>query len=138
MWYRDMKIKFILIPVLLAVVLFAGYWFVLRPGSSAEYQAVFLSNGQVYFGNLNRKPFAYPVLTDVYYLILRRPLQQQTAEGQEQQQETNYTLVKLGKEMHGPQDKMLINPKHILFVEDLKADGKVVQAIQQYKQNPQE
>ncbi len=133
-----MNFKIILISIIVLAVLFTGYWFVLRPQQSTEYQAVFLSNGQVYFGKLNRKPFGYPELEDVYYLILRRQLQQQTAEGGQQQSEANYTLVKLGKEMHGPQDKMQINPKHILFVEDLKADGKVVQAIKQYNEQPQE
>jgi hypothetical protein len=42
------------------------------------------------------------------------------------------SLVKLGNELHGPKDEMTINKAHIIFVEDLKADGKVVTAIDKY------
>jgi hypothetical protein len=41
--------------------------------------------------------------------------------------------VKLGNEMHGPQDQMFIRNEHVLFVENLKDDSKVVQAIQQHQ-----
>jgi hypothetical protein len=89
---------------------------------SGEYQAVFLDNGQVYFGKLERTREFYS-LTDVFYL----------QSGTVVEQSTNISLTKLGSEAHGPEDGMLINPEHILFIEDLSDSSKVVQAIQQYK-----
>ena len=44
------------------------------------------------------------------------------------------SLVKLGNELHGPQDKMEINDAHIIFIESLKQDGRVVEAIARYKE----
>ena len=98
------------------------------PRFSSSYQAVFLTNGQVYFGKLYRENSSFPVLRDVYYLQVTQP-PQPLQEGQTPP--TNINLVKLGGELHGPQDEMRINKNQILFVEDLKNDSKVVTAIQQ-------
>ena len=38
-------------------------------------------------------------------------------------------LVKLGNELHGPEDAMYINRQSVLFWENLKNDGKVAKAI---------
>jgi hypothetical protein len=38
--------------------------------------------------------------------------------------------------LHGPEDEMRINRDQILFTEDIKADGRVAQAIAEYKKNP--
>lgn len=106
--------------------------------SPSGYKAVFLSNGQVYFGKLEGWPGAKPKLTDVYYLRLRTPLQQQQiAEGEEAtppaQPQRELVLIKLGSELHGPLDEININPDHILFVENLKENSKVVEAIRTYQ-----
>ena len=87
------------------------------------YQAVFLDSGQVYFGKLKEGEEFY-TLTDVFYL-------QTGAVGLDQT--SNLSLTKLGSEAHGPEDKMEINKEHILFVEDMKNESKVVKAIQDYK-----
>jgi hypothetical protein len=92
--------------------------------ASGEYQAVFLDNGQVYFGKLESGRGDFYSLTDVYYL-------QAGAAGIDQT--VSIALTKLGQEAHGPEDRMEINVSHILFIEDMKNDSKVVQAIQQYK-----
>jgi len=66
---------------------------------------------------------------------------QQTQEGQEQANpQGELSLVKLGNELHGPTDAMHINRDQILFIEDLKDDSNVFQAITNYKngQNPPE
>ena len=102
------------------------------PRFSSTFQAVFLTNGQVYFGKLYRENSSFPVLRHVYYLQVTQP-PQPLQEGQTPP--TNINLVKLGGELHGPQDEMRINKDQILFVEDLKDDSKVVTAIQQLE-NP--
>lgn len=92
--------------------------------TSGEYQAVFLDNGQVYFGKIENSDAGFYSLVDVFYL-------QTGAAGIDQA--SNLSLTKLGAEAHGPEDRMDINASHILFIEDMKSDSKVVQAIQQYK-----
>ena len=141
--------KKLILSVIFILIIGSGYWyFKIRPtGATSNYQAVFLSNGQVYFGKLRGLNSRYPVLTDVYYLVVTRPLQQAAggeaskegevvAEGEEtpESEKPQYTLIKLGGELHGPQNKMVINRRHILFVEDLKDDSKVVQKIRETKE----
>lgn len=95
------------------------------------YHAVFLSNGQVYFGKITKRNDATTLLEDIYYLQVSNPLQQVPPPGTQQQPQL--TLVKLGNELHGPKDYMKINNNQIIFAEELRNDGKVVQAILQYK-----
>ncbi len=94
------------------------------------YQAVFLTNGQVYFGHIGEQNKDFIVVRDIYYLQLNN-LQQQK-ENEESSKETELSLVKLGNELHAPEDRMEINKQQILFIEDLKGESKVVQAIQNY------
>lgn len=94
-----------------------------------SYQAVFLSNGQVYFGKLVSSRGSYK-LSDVYYLQSKQPIQ---AQGADIDQQGDMALIKLGKELHGPEDWMLINREHVVFVEQLKDDSRVVQAIKKAK-----
>lgn len=107
---------------------------------STEYQAVFLTNGQVYFGKVSSAQSEFVTLKDIYYLqVVQPPLQGQgTPEAQAQAagQQPQISLVKLGNELHGPTDEMKINRDQILFYEDLKEDSQVVKAIKDYKAAP--
>ena len=49
------------------------------------------------------------------------------------QQSPDVQLVKLGSEIHGPDDAMIINKDQLLFFENLKKDGKVTDSINKYK-----
>ena len=89
------------------------------------YQAVFLVNGQVYFGKVANQNSTWVKLTDIYYLQSRSALQNQDDLGSQQ----DVTLVKLGQELHGPTDQMQILRDHILFIENLASNSKVLQAI---------
>ncbi len=102
------------------------------PGGSS-YSAVFLTNGQVYFGHLKDKDSVYPKLTDIYYLRLNQSLHQQKEEEKTVLANSELALIKLGTELHGPIDEMLINREQILFIEILRGDSKVVKAIEEYK-----
>lgn len=100
-------------------------------------QAVFLTGGQVYFGKIRALNSSYVGMTDIYYLRVNQQVQpnQQTNNNQNQQQDIS--LVKLGCELHGPQDQMLINRDQVIFWENLKDDGQVAKAVAEYvKQNP--
>ncbi len=100
---------------------------------STEYQAVFLTNGQVYFGKISNTEENYVTLDNIYYLQVGPAQGSGTASENSSQ---NISLVKLGNELHGPVDEMHISRTQILFFEDLKNDGQVVKAIESYKANP--
>ncbi len=134
-FFRWLLVLIIVIAIILAglfVVSKVTGWDVLgiNNAKSAQWQAVFLSNGQVYFGQTKNEGSEVVFLKDIYYLQVTKSLQ--PAEGGTEQSELS--LVKLGNELHGPEDQMRINRDHILFIEDLKEDGKVVRAIQRYKE----
>lgn len=126
-----------LIWIILLLLVGLGVWglsyFDALPGNNT-YQAVFLNNGQVYFGKLSRSGGQYPVLRDIYYLQITQPIQPSEG-GSEENAPNNINLVKLGEELHGPQDEMRINRDNILFIEDLREDSRIVQAIKQLKEN---
>jgi len=125
----------LIIIVVLVILALVFYFLVYRRGfTKADYQAIFLSNGQVYFGKMTNKNASYLVLKDIYYLQLKRSLQEQKPG---EPQVPDLTLIKLGNELHGPLDRMEINKKHVLFIEELKDDSKVVTAILEYKTQQQ-
>lgn len=97
---------------------------------SEKYQAVFLDNNQVYFGKLSKENSSYPVLKNVFYLQVTRMLQPQDPSAQPI---PDINLVKLGGELHGPEDEMIINKDHIIFIEDLKSGSQVLEAIMNFK-----
>jgi hypothetical protein len=99
---------------------------------SNEFQAVFLTNNMVYFGKLSDTNGEYVKMTNIFYLQVQG---QQSAQTQAQSSTTQpqLSLTKLGGELHGPEDTMYINKKEILFWENLKSDGKVTQAINNYQ-----
>lgn len=106
----------------------------------ADWQAVFLTNGQVYFGKIESISREIVVLTNIYYLqVVNQPLQrsQESGEAEPAQPEQRLTLIKLGNEIHGPRDEIAINRDHVIIIEDLKDDSRVVQSINDYVTNQQ-
>ena len=128
------KSKLVWLVVAVLVVLALWQSGVLPMRLSGKYQAVFLSNNQVYFGKLYNANSSYPTLRDIYYLQVTQVLQPKDPKSPAQQ----INLVKLGGELHGPEDAMSINKAHILFFEDLKSDSQVVAAISDYKKSQAE
>ena len=87
---------------------------------SSGYQAVFLTNDQIYFGHLKNISSNYLILFDVYYVKIN-----ESGAGQ---------LVKLGQgEPHGPQDKMIINQDQVVYWENLKPNSPIVETIGKMK-----
>lgn len=101
-------------------------------GNSEQVQAVFLTNGQVYFGEFSQSA-GVARLKNIYYLQVDQQQQVSQNDPTAATQEPDVKLIKLGNELHGPRDEMRINPAQILFVEDLKEDGKVAEAIRRYE-----
>ena len=126
------------ILVILGVVLVAALGFFFRDRLSflganisdslptQGHQAIFLTSGQVYFGKLEKSGDWFK-LSDVYYLQVDQNLQQGSTPIS-----SNFQLVKLGSEIHGPEDIMYLEPMNVLFWENLKSDSQVLQAIERY------
>lgn len=122
--------------LLAAVSLFLGYSTNLgneaRKVNSKEYQAVFLNNGQVYFGKIKTLNSKYIDLSKIFYIE-----NNSQNNGTTSAQNTNYTLRKLGTtELHAPEDEMVINRDQVTFWENLKDSGQVVTKINEYYKNP--
>ncbi len=83
------------------------------------YEAVFLSNGNVFFGKFTP---ATGYLTSVHYI--------QTVQNGSS---TQPSLVKLGGELHQPLDEMTIEKNQILYYEELSSSSPISQAINQGK-----
>lgn len=121
-----LSITVVMVGVLLALFFFEGN----REDKyvdTSKHQAIFLNNGQVYFGNITELNQDFLTLGNIYYLRVN----QQVQPGQQASQ-NDVSLVKLGCELHGPQDSMVVNKEQITFWENLKSDGQVAEAIAQY------
>lgn len=139
MWLRVLWIFLlfsvtILIAALVALMYFGG------PNEAKlidkdKHQAVFLTNGQVYFGDLKSANKDFLDLRDIYYLNVNQQVQPNQNTGETSQ--SSISLVKLGCELHGPVDQMIVNRDQVTFWENLKDDGQVSKAIAEWvKQNP--
>ena len=100
--------------------------------AGGKLQAVFLQNGQVYFGQIKTVSQKYIDLQNIFYLN-----NSSTSGSSSSSSNNNLSLVKLGCELHGPYDEMIINADQVTFWENLRPDGQVAKAVAQYqKQNP--
>lgn len=128
------------IVALALLVALAGFYAIkqfnqIQPDDDS-YQAVFLTNGQVYFGKLDNVNQDYLQLSGIYYLQAGDALQVDSSQSKAEKpakDSDGMQLIKLGDELHGPKDMMQINDDQVLFWEDLKADGKVAEAITSYR-----
>ena len=138
--------RFVQVALLFSVtiLLVASVWFLAlgdkntaesKYVDSSKLQAVFLNGGQVYFGDINNLNGKYLSMSNIYYLRVNQqvqPNQSTTATGS-----NDVSLVKLGCELHGPTDNMVINREQVIFWENLKDDGQVAKAVKEYQtQNP--
>lgn len=132
--------RFVLVPLAIILLAGAGYgvgnYFPLTSGEysrvdTEQYQAVFLTNDQVYFGKITAITGDMIAMKDIYYL---QQGSTQEASADKQAQENPMSLAKFGSELHAPQDMMQINRDQVLYWENLRADGKVAEAIKAYKQ----
>lgn len=121
--------------VLLLTALGLGGWSLYRSSTGAQidkskYQVVVFKDGvNYYFGKLQDLNNGYFKLNNVFYI------QTQSSDKNDTQQvgtAKDLKLVKLGEELHGPEDEMIISKDQVSYFENLKPDGKVSQAITNY------
>ncbi|HRP61480.1 MAG TPA: hypothetical protein PK833_14505, partial [Vicingus sp.] len=128
-------VGFILLVTLLALIVILSMVFLKETSNESKlvennkYQAVFLNGGQVYFGKIDDLNSKRIDMSSIYYLRVN----QQVQPNQSNASNNDISLVKLGCELHGPTDKMVINREQVIFWENLKDDGQVAKAIAEYK-----
>src|SRR5581483_9600089 len=129
-WFRITVVALVACIAVLAIAI-ASSFYINGSGesqfiSSTQYQAVFLNNGQVYFGKIKNLNGRYLNLTNIFYLSSQ---QAQPASSNKATSNNKFSLVKLGCELHGPEDKMILNAGQVTFWENLRNNGQVVTAI---------
>lgn len=127
----------IMAVVVVAVISFVGLS-IYKSSTAAnieadKYQAVFLTNGQVYFGKLKTFNSDYMKLVDIFYLQTKSTDASGNPQKTADQSTPNVELIKLGSEIHGPDDEMVISKQQILFFENLKKDSQVAKTITEFK-----
>lgn len=93
---------------------------------TSEYQAVFMDNGQVFFGKISAPSSSFLTLRDVFYV--------QTLVERDKKETANI-LVKRGSEWHNP-DFMRVNLRHVVVIEPVGPDSRVAQLIKETKSPP--
>ena len=89
-------------------------------GRVEQLSAVFLLDGQAYFGHLEDVPWSDSVtLSDVYYFD----------DARKATTDLSVALVKRGSELHQPADGMSIRRNKVLAIERVSLDSPVARAI---------
>jgi len=119
---RQSRGKIFFAAIVAVLVIAIGWWFV---NGMTQWKAVFLTNNQVYFGHFLDVPFEGTIaLRNVYYLQFL-----QAGQNLNTQDQSQLKLVKLGSEIHGPTDEMVIPVSQVLFWETLRPDSVIVTTI---------
>ena len=122
---RTLNYNRVIAAVLVAVLAVGVLGYAVFGRRSNYYQAIFLTNGQVYFGKVVSRGWKTIDIRDVYYLQVKNiPTSSVSSD--------DLSLIKLGNELHGPQDGLEINWQQVLFIETLRSDSRVVGAIEKY------
>jgi len=124
------------IGAFLAIILaFLGWQFFFadnEPVVSVEpkWYMVKLSNNETYYGLIADTAADPIVIKSVYYNYDQLNPENQ---GGEPQETGNLRLVKRGKETHGPDGTLRVVRSQVMFMEPLKEDSKVLNAILEYE-----
>ncbi|KKP92181.1 MAG: hypothetical protein UR94_C0004G0042 [Parcubacteria group bacterium GW2011_GWA2_36_10] len=121
--------------ILVIIVLGAAIFFVpkLKMNKTAEYQAIFLDNQQVYFAKVVKEDAMSVYLEDVYYIQTQQQVIPATEEGAEDTVKEVPVLVKRGQELHQPSGWMQINRDKIVSIEQIGAESEILKEIEKVK-----
>lgn len=120
--------------VVVVLVVWGGYssWKSRQPDTSGPRQAIFLGDGQIYFGYASSMRNQIVTLVDVYYFLPSPSATDKTATLAAQKVD----LIKLGAggadDLVGAKDRMEINRYAIKYIEVMKDDSQVNQKISDY------
>ncbi|HVM08154.1 MAG TPA: hypothetical protein VM345_06820 [Acidimicrobiales bacterium] len=120
--------------LLIGLVLGAlGYWLAMSISSedpfagridANRYQAVILSNDKVYFGRITDVSDTFFELDDAFFL-------RETRESEDA--EPVRALLPVNRELHAPENRMLIRKDEVVLVENLASDSPVLEEIRRQK-----
>lgn len=99
-----------------------------------DWYAIKLVDGEIFYGQVQDVKADPVVIENVYYNYDQAKESGATKDQSKVVEETgNLRLVKRGKETHGPDGSMNVIRAQVLYMEALKSDSKVLQAILQYE-----
>jgi hypothetical protein len=98
--------------------------------SNGTRQIVFLTNGQIYFGNLLTSQGDFVTLRDVYY-----PQAVDSLRPDPSGLKKKITLQRLDEEIYAPDGNLNINKSQILYYENMRSDSKINDAINKFIQD---
>lgn len=123
--------------IVVVAVVWSGYssWKSYQPNTSGSRQAIFLGDGQIYFGYASSMKNQIVTLVNVYYLLPATTTDKTPIPTTAQK----IDLIKLGvggeNDLVGAKDKMEINRDAIKFIEVMRDDSQVNQKIKDYLNN---
>lgn len=91
--------------------------------SDDQWTGVFLTNGRAFYGHFYSAPGEYALLRNAYYLV--------STEGSAQ-----FSLRRASDDVHAPRSDMRIAKAHILYLQELRSDSPIVQAIATLRNAP--
>lgn len=128
----------LLVVILVLGIVVAGFYFADKKGllnlkqEGSETSAVFLANGQVYFGKILSKGGSYVIMENVYYLQATKPAETQAKDEAGTAQPSKVTMkpLPLTGTVLGPTSRIEINRDNVLYIQRLREDSKMLQALQ--------
>lgn len=128
-WFIGVAIVVVALGAIIAIVLSLQKNSINGAIDTNGYQAVFLNDGQAYFGKLHILNSEYMKITDVYFI------QGKASATNPQQSSTTVNtsniveLVRLTNAVHGPKDAMIIDKNQVSYFENLSSDGQAAKLI---------
>ena len=132
--YKSRTFIILFALIVICGITFFGMKYFETPQHSKTFHAVFLTNDQVYFGQILEDTDKTLTLTNVYYLKANAEINPPRGLTNESTASAKLALVKLGEELHSPKDKMTINKEQMLFSEEMESSGTIMDAINKYEQ----
>lgn len=133
--FKEVPLSRLLVGLVAFIVLVVGtkaaIEFVPERPDSGRYQAVFLTNGQVYFGKLSGLGGAYVTLKDVYLVQSQGSVVNPSPGPQ-----SRLTISRLDQNaLIHPEQEMIISRNSMLFWENMQNDAEVVEKIKELKKD---
>jgi len=137
---REGLIKIIVFILAILVVSATAYFLFFRSKGAAinpktkDWYAIKLVDGEIFYGQVADVKADPVVIDNVYYNYDQAKEAGAAKDQANPAKETgNLRLVKRGQETHGPAGSMNVVRSQVLYLEALKSDSKVLQAILQYE-----
>ncbi len=124
-WYK-WRFAIAVSAFIVGFIIVALMWWLMPKGqqiNTNQYQVVYLTNGQMYFGKLQN--------TEGTYLYITSPYMPQSTNAQA---DATSAIAKVKSQLWGPEDSIAIRADQVSFWQNLRDDSKVAQAIKS-KQN---